>query len=189
MKLGVRNAKKEAFSKEKQLMAAVNLEKTATLSSVLITSEQKQRTDQLRKHLYSNSSMSTTSSHRHFKLFKPFGYLSQFSNKQTQRKNKKLLGELYNFPKESMAIGRLDEASEGLLLITTDGKMSELVRSAKFEKDYYAQVDGLITDEPALARQVIAFREGLEPAERLLLWLASELDLGEDDNLFRDMGV
>ena len=46
-----------------------------------------------------------------------------------------------------MAIGRLDEASEGLLLITTDGKMSELVRSAKFEKDYYAQVDGLITDE------------------------------------------
>lgn len=43
-------------------------------------------------------------------------------------------------------------------------------------------VDGLITDKPALAREVMAFRESLTPAERLLLWLASELDLGPDDN-------
>ena len=46
-----------------------------------------------------------------------------------------------------MAIGRLDEDSEGLLLLTTDGMMSELVRSKKVEKEYYAQVDGIITDE------------------------------------------
>ncbi|SMB95004.1 pseudouridine synthase [Hymenobacter roseosalivarius DSM 11622] len=46
-----------------------------------------------------------------------------------------------------MAIGRLDEESEGLLLLTTDGKMSEQVRSKKVEKEYYAQVDGIITDE------------------------------------------
>ncbi|GAA3781051.1 hypothetical protein GCM10022423_41800 [Flavobacterium ginsengiterrae] len=46
-----------------------------------------------------------------------------------------------------MAIGRLDEDSEGLLLLTTDGNMSELVRSKKVEKEYYVQVDGVITPE------------------------------------------
>ena len=85
--------------------------------------------------------------HQHFAIFKPYGFLSQFVNNQTRRTNKKLLGELYNFPKNAMAIGRLDEPSEGLLLITTDGKTSELVRSSKFEKEYYAQVDGTITNE------------------------------------------
>ncbi len=46
-----------------------------------------------------------------------------------------------------MAIGRLDETSEGLLLLTTDGKTSEFIRSSKVEKEYYAQVDGKITSE------------------------------------------
>ena len=85
--------------------------------------------------------------HQHFILFKPYGYLSQFVNNQTKRKNKKLLGELYDFPVNTMAIGRLDEHSEGLLLLTTDGKTSEFIRSAKVEKEYYAQVDGIITTE------------------------------------------
>ena len=46
-----------------------------------------------------------------------------------------------------MAIGRLDEDSEGLLLLTTDGKTSEMICSKKVEKEYYVQVDGLITQE------------------------------------------
>lgn len=85
--------------------------------------------------------------HKHFIICKPFGYLSQFINNQSKRNNKKLLGELYDFPEETMAIGRLDETSEGILLLTTDGKVSEHVRSSKIEKEYYAQVDGLITKE------------------------------------------
>ena len=85
--------------------------------------------------------------HHHFAIHKPFGYLSQFVNNQTKRKNKKLLGELHDFPEGTMAIGRLDEDSEGLLLLTTDGKVSEQVRSKKVEKEYYAQVDGEITKE------------------------------------------
>lgn len=85
--------------------------------------------------------------YQHFILFKPYGYLSQFINNQTRRKNKKMLGELYNFPEKTMAIGRLDEHSEGLLLLTTDGQTSEFIRSAKVEKEYYAQVDGLISSE------------------------------------------
>ncbi len=46
-----------------------------------------------------------------------------------------------------MAIGRLDEDSEGLLLLTTDGKVSEQIRSKKVDKEYYVQVDGIITQE------------------------------------------
>jgi len=87
------------------------------------------------------------SSHKHFKIYKPYGYLSQFVNNQTTRKNKKMLGELYDFPLETMAIGRLDEDSEGLLFLSTSGEMSEIVRSKKVEKEYYVQVDGLINDE------------------------------------------
>lgn len=83
--------------------------------------------------------------HQHFIIHKPYGYLSQFIY-QLKRK-KKLLGELYDFPLGTMAIGRLDEDSEGLLLLTTDGMMSEIVRNKKVEKEYYVQVDGNIHHE------------------------------------------
>ena len=85
--------------------------------------------------------------HQHFILYKPDGYLSQFVSQQTKRKNKKMLGELHDFPEGTMAIGRLDEQSEGLLLLTTDGKMSEHIRSNKVEKEYYAQMDGIINND------------------------------------------
>lgn len=89
--------------------------------------------------------------HRHFKLFKPYGFLSQFVYEQ--KRNKKLLGDLYHFPKGTMAIGRLDEDSEGLLLLTTNGKLSEMVRSKKVEKEYFVQVDGIITNTAIEALQ------------------------------------
>ena len=84
-------------------------------------------------------------SHQHFILHKPYGYLSQFIYEL--KRKKRLLGELYDFPEGTMAIGRLDEDSEGLLLLTTDGRMSEYVRSKKVDKEYYVQVDGIITQE------------------------------------------
>lgn len=83
--------------------------------------------------------------HHHFLIHKPYGFLSQFVYEL--KRKKKLLGELYHFPPNTMAIGRLDEDSEGLLLLTTDGMMSELVRSKKVEKEYYVQVDGIINQE------------------------------------------
>jgi len=85
--------------------------------------------------------------HRHFKFHKPFNCLSQFIYEGKRKGSKHLIGEYYDFPEGTMAIGRLDENSEGLLLLTTDGKESERVRSAKFEKEYYVQVQGIITDE------------------------------------------
>jgi len=83
--------------------------------------------------------------HHHFKMFKPYGCVSQFRPKP--RKNKNLLGDFYDFPEDTMAIGRLDLDSEGLLLLTTDGMMSYKVRDKSVEKEYYVQLDGIITDE------------------------------------------
>ncbi len=87
--------------------------------------------------------------HRHFKIYKPFGYLSQFIYEK--KRPKKLLGELHDFPAGTMAIGRLDEDSEGLLLLTTDGSESERIRSSGIEKEYYVMVDG-IADQEAVAK-------------------------------------
>lgn len=95
------------------------------------------------------------SEHRHFLVHKPFGFLSQFVLKGNGKK--RLLGELYNFPPKTMSIGRLDKPSEGLLLLTTNGKTSALVLGRKVEKEYYVQVDGQI-DQPA----VQALENGVE---------------------------
>jgi len=85
--------------------------------------------------------------HRHFIIHKPYGYLSQFITNQKGNKNK-LLSELtFDFPDNTMAIGRLDVKSEGLLLLTTDGKTSYHITSNKVEKEYYAQVNGTVTPE------------------------------------------
>ena len=89
--------------------------------------------------------------HRHFILNKPYGYLSLFIYNGRRKSRKKVLGEIYDFPEGTMAIGRLDEKSEGLLLMTTDGKISHAVRSKKVEKEYYVQVDGII-DEAAIEK-------------------------------------
>lgn len=84
--------------------------------------------------------------HRHFIIHKPYGFLSQFITNQALGR-KKLLGELHEFPEGTMSIGRLDATSEGLLLLTTDGKVSAHVTSRKIEKEYYVQVDGIITQQ------------------------------------------
>ena len=83
--------------------------------------------------------------------------LSQFVNNQKQRRNKKLLGELYDFAPGTMAVGRLDQDSEGLLLLTTDGRESARLLSRDIEKEYYVLVDGIITD-----RAIDKLRSGVE---------------------------
>ena len=85
--------------------------------------------------------------HKHFILHKPIGYLSQFVVNGKKKKRHKLLGELYSFPEGTMVIGRLDKDSEGLLLLTTDGKVSFNILSNQYEKEYYVQVDGILTNE------------------------------------------
>ncbi len=85
--------------------------------------------------------------HRHFLIYKPYKMLSQFVTNDRHQRNKHFLGELFDFPEGLMAVGRLDENSEGLLLLTTDGNLSHsLNASKKIEKEYVAQVDGAVTD-------------------------------------------
>ncbi|KAL3807136.1 hypothetical protein ACHAXA_010187 [Cyclostephanos tholiformis] len=99
--------------------------------------------------------------HLHLKMYKPAKVLTQFVFNHRKRRNRILLGEyvkgvagvLYHDGSRSnnvsgmMAIGRLDEDSEGLLLLTTDGKFSERVRRRSIEKEYWVQVNGRITDD------------------------------------------
>lgn len=73
--------------------------------------------------------------YQHFKIYKPYGFVSQFVPEP--RKKKHLLGELADFPDKTMAIGRLAHDYEGLLLLTTHEMMSYKVRSKGIEKEYY----------------------------------------------------
>lgn len=83
--------------------------------------------------------------HHHFRLHKPFGFLSQMtSGEERQLRKKRFLSELYSFAEGIMPIGRLDEKSEGLLLMTTDGKLSDIINNSGIEKEYLAQLDGKI---------------------------------------------
>ncbi|MFH1121503.1 MAG: pseudouridine synthase [Bacteroidota bacterium] len=81
---------------------------------------------------------------------------------------KKVLGELYNFPEGTMPVGRLDEHSEGLLLLTTDGMQSEMVRSKNLEKEYYAQLDGII-DETGLKKLCSGVEIGIRGVKYMTL--------------------
>lgn len=85
--------------------------------------------------------------HRHFIFNKPYNCLSQFVYEGNRKARKRLLGQFYDFPKNTMAIGRLDNDSEGLLFLTTDGKVSAQVRTEKYEKEYYVMLTGEIDEE------------------------------------------
>lgn len=99
-----------------------------------------------------NSATDAGLKHQHFKMYKPSGVLSQFVFTHRKRRNRKLLGDAITssavtLPDGIMAIGRLDEDSEGLLLLTTDGQMSKRVREKDVEKEYWVQVRGQVTED------------------------------------------
>jgi 23S rRNA pseudouridine2457 synthase len=88
----------------------------------------------------------------HYKIYKPVGMLSQFSSGESrQLRKKRFLGDLHDFPVGTMPVGRLDEKSEGLLLLTSHGPLSHAINSSGGEKEYWVQLDGAI-HEAALNR-------------------------------------
>ena len=93
----------------------------------------------------------------HFRFYKPYGTLSQFINNGVQKKRHTLIGDFGAFPPGMMAVGRLDRDSEGLLLLTTDGKWSARMTSKAIEKEYWVQVDGIPNTE-----QLEQLRSGVE---------------------------
>lgn len=77
-------------------------------------------------------------------LNKPFGVLSQFSGDDPKRTLAAFIPHKHFYP-----AGRLDKDSEGLLLLTDDGKLQQRIAEPRFKKKkvYLAQVDGEITDD------------------------------------------
>lgn len=81
---------------------------------------------------------------RYYILYKPYMVLSQFSDPVG---GKKTLGDVYPFPKTVYPVGRLDEDSEGLLLLTDDPKANGKLLGNEVEKEYWVQVEGIPTQE------------------------------------------
>jgi len=82
--------------------------------------------------------------HRYFIIYKPYLVLSQFT---TDSSNHRTLKDIFNVPPDVYAVGRLDNDSEGLLLLTNDKDLNHrlLHPSFKHEREYWVQVDGIIT--------------------------------------------
>jgi 23S rRNA pseudouridine2457 synthase len=106
-------------------------------------------------------------------LNKPFGVLCQFSDPEGRR----TLAEFVR-QKEVYPAGRLDFDSEGLLLLTDDGRLANRLTDPRHKqpKIYLAQVEG-IPEESALQH----LRDGLMLNDGMTLpatvqWLAQEPD-------------
>ncbi len=111
-------------------------------------------------------------------LNKPFGVLSQFTDKGTEGSARETLSNYVDVPKV-YAAGRLDRDSEGLLLLTDDGKLQNRIASPKFKlpKTYWAQVEGS-PDASAIAalRQGVSLKDGMtRPAKADLMDAPSDL--------------
>jgi 23S rRNA pseudouridine2457 synthase len=99
---------------------------------------------------------------------KPFGVLSQFTDKGTEGSPRPKLSAFINVPKVYPA-GRLDRDSEGLLVLTDDGKLQARIADPKFKqpKTYLVQIEGDITEaQLAQLRKGVTLKDGLtRPAQ------------------------
>ena len=80
-------------------------------------------------------------------LDKPRGYVSTVKDERGRRTVLELLGE--NFSERVYPVGRLDLNSEGLLILTNDGDLTNALIHPRFEvtKTYRAKVSGDVTEE------------------------------------------
>lgn len=101
-------------------------------------------------------------------LNKPYGMLSQFTDRSTMGSNRPTLSSVIDMPGVYPA-GRLDLDSEGLLLLTDDGRLQARIAEPKFKipKTYLVQVEGDVTEESLTAlRQGVILKDGLtRPAD------------------------
>ena len=94
---------------------------------------------------------------------KPFDVLSQFTDKGTEGSTRRTLSDFIDVPGVYPA-GRLDRDSEGLMVLTDDGKLQARISNPrhKMPKTYWVQVEGE-PDAAALAalRAGVTLKDGL----------------------------
>ncbi|MGN6817600.1 MAG: pseudouridine synthase [Sphingomonas sp.] len=99
---------------------------------------------------------------------KPYGVLCQFTDRGNEGSARPTLSQFVDLPGVYPA-GRLDLDSEGLLLLTDDGRLQARIADPKFKmaKTYLVQVEGEIGDEALAAlRTGVELKDGLtRPAE------------------------
>lgn len=93
---------------------------------------------------------------------KPFGVLPQFTDNGTQGSPRPTLSDYIDVPGVYPA-GRLDMDSEGLMLLTDDGRLQARIADPKFKmpKTYLVQVEGEIGEEALAAlRRGVPLKDG-----------------------------
>lgn len=99
---------------------------------------------------------------------KPYDVLSQFTDRGTTGSTRRTLSDFIDVPGVYPA-GRLDRDSEGLLLLTDDGRLQARIADPRFKmaKTYLVQVEGDVTDAALAAlRNGVQLKDGpTRPAE------------------------
>ena len=89
--------------------------------------------------------------HDYYIIYKPYRVVSQF----TSERGKQTLADFFTVPKDVYPVGRLDEDSEGLLILTNDVSINHRLLNPSFGhiREYLLQVEGSITQQDVVLLQ------------------------------------
>ena len=126
--------------------------------------------------------------YRYLLFYKPYNVLSQFTDKDASQHHRGTLKDFIPVP-DIYPVGRLDQDSEGLLLLTNNGRLQHRLSDRRFRhpRTYWVQVER-IPDEAALQqlRQGVVIQDyQTRPALVQLLQEAPQLPPREPPIRFR----
>lgn len=109
--------------------------------------------------------------YHYFLFYKPFGVVCQFT--KNSDKKQETIADYGPFPKNVYPVGRLDADSEGLVLLTDDGRLKHYLLEPQYghPRTYLVQVERIPTAEALdqLQKGVVIDRRKTLPAEVRLL--------------------